>query len=331
MLSAAGLEHAYGKRPVLSIDALELEAGTATALVGPNGSGKSTLLRLLAFVERPVAGSLSLDGTIINTAAQRRDARRRVTLVEQHPYLFRGTVRHNLLYALSLHGVRGPEAERRVAAALDRLQVADLAERESTDLSAGETQRVAVARAVALEPDVLLLDEPAGVADRAAISQLYQTLEEERTRGAALCFASHQLEDAYRWSDALIALADGRASPVTPENLFRTVLPEGDGPKPASVGPLQILVVTDKSGAATIAIPPHEILVSLEPLQSSARNEFRGRITRVSEDGRGGVTLVVGVGVDLAVHITRGALEELGLHIGTEVVLSFKAMAVRVF
>jgi molybdopterin-binding protein len=188
-----------------------------------------------------------------------------------------------------------------------------------------------VARAVALEPDVLLLDEPTGVADRAAVSRLYQTLEEERVRGAAVCFASHQLEDAYRWSDTLIALADGHASPVTPENLFRTVLPEGDGPKSASVGPLEILVVTDKSGTATIAIPPDEILVSLEPLQSSARNEFRGRVTRVGDDGRGGVTLLVDAGVDLAVHITRGALEQLGLHIGTQVVLSFKAMAVRVF
>jgi len=331
MLSAAGLEHAYGKRPVLSIDALELEAGTATALVGPNGSGKSTLLRVLGFLEQPAAGSLSLGGTLISTEAQRRQARRRVTLVEQHPYLFRGTVQHNLLYALSLHGLRGPEAEQRAAAALDRLQVADLGDRESKGLSAGETQRVAVARAVALEPDVLLLDEPTGVADRAAISQLYQTLEEERTRGAAVCFASHQLEDAYRWSDTLIALADGHASPVTPENLFRTVLPEGDGPKPASVGPLEILVVTEKSGTATIAIPPDEILVSLEPLQSSARNEFRGRVTRIGDDGRGGVTLLVNVGVDLAVHITRGALDQLGLHIGTEVVLSFKAMAVRVF
>jgi tungstate transport system ATP-binding protein len=331
MLSAAGLEHAYGKRPVLSIDALELEAGTATALVGPNGSGKSTLLRLLAFLERPVAGSLLLGGTLVGTAAQRRDARRRVTLVEQQPYLFRGTVQRNLLYALSLHGLRGPEAVQRAANALDRLQVTDLGEREAADLSVGEIQRVAVARAVALEPDVLLLDEPTGVADRAAVSRLYQTLEEERVRGAAVCFASHQLEDAYRWSDTLIALADGHASPVTPENLFRTVLPEGDGPKSASVGPLEILVVTDKSGTATIAIPPDEILVSLEPLQSSARNEFRGRVSRVGDDGRGGVTLLVDAGVDLAVHITRGALEQLGLHIGTQVVLSFKAMAVRVF
>jgi molybdopterin-binding protein len=89
--------------------------------------------------------------------------------------------------------------------------------------------------------------------------------------------------------------------------------------------------VTDKSGTATIAIPPDEILVSLEPLQSSARNEFRGRVSRVGDDGRGGVTLLVDAGVDLAVHITRGALEQLGLHIGTQVVLSFKAMAVRVF
>jgi tungstate transport system ATP-binding protein len=331
MLEALGIEHAYGGRTVLSIDAFELERGTVTALVGPNGSGKSTLLRLLAFLERPRAGAILLEGSLVVGRRERQAARRRVTMVEQHPYLFPGSVRRNLLYALALHGVRGEIAARRAEAALFRLQVSDLAERPARELSAGETQRVAVARALALEPTVLLLDEPAGVADRAATAQLYQVLEEERERGATLCLASHQLEDAYRWSDRLIALAEGKASRVTPENLFRTEVPDGSGTKTLRVGPLQVQVVTDKSGPSTVAIPADEILVSLEPLRSSARNEFRGKVKRIGDDGRGGVTLMVDVGVDLAARITPRALEELGIGLGSEVVLAVKAMAVRVF
>src|SRR5439155_693599 len=81
---------------------------------------------------------------------------------------------------------------------------------------------VAVARALAVEPDVLLLDEPASSADRAAAQTLYRALAEERARRPlAVCLASHQLEDAYRWADDVRALAEGRLSPVTPENLFR--------------------------------------------------------------------------------------------------------------
>src|SRR3989475_2477148 len=92
--------------------------------------------------------------------------------------------------------------------------------------SDGEVQRVAVARALAVEPDVLLLDEPASSADRAAAQTLYRALAEERARRPlAVCLATHQLEDAYRWADDVRALAEGRLSPVTPENLFPVELP----------------------------------------------------------------------------------------------------------
>ncbi len=331
MLSVSGLEHYYGDRRVLAIESLELERGTITALVGPNGSGKSTLLRVLAFVEQPRTGTLSLDGQPVVNRTDRRRARRLVTLVEQRPLLFPGTVRDNLLYALSLHGFSAADAPHHAHSSLDRLGVRELGDRSARDLSEGDTQRVALARAVALKPAVLLLDEPIAGADRAAANQFHQVLEEERDRGTALCFASHQLEDAYRWSERLIALADGRSSPVSPENLFRTMIPEGTGARTVRVGPLELEVVTDKSGPATIAIPAADIIVSLQPLFSSARNQFTGQVTKISDDGHGGVTLTVDVGLELAVRITRHALEELSIQLGARVVLSIKAMAVQVF
>ena len=331
MLSARDLEHRYGERRVLSLDALDLEPGTSTALVGPNGSGKSTLLRILAFLEPPTRGVLRLDGRPIAGRAERQRARTRVTLVEQTPILFDGSVERNLAYALKLHGVRGGAAAARGADALGRLGLAGLLLRDARSLSSGERQMVAVARALALRPAVLLLDEPVSAADRAAAAQFYRVLEEERARGMTLCFASHQLEEAYRWSDRLIALAEGCASPVTPENLFRTTIPPGDGPRVVHAGPLEIQVITDRTGPATIAISPTDIVVSREPLHSSARNQFIGRVSRVSEDGRGGVSLMVDVGVELAVRITRGALDDLGITLGASVVLSVKAVAIKVF
>ena len=331
MLKAAHLTHMYGRRTVLDIADFELPAGSVTAVVGPNGSGKSTLLRILGLVERPRTGDVTLEDRPIVSAADSRWARRRVTLVEQSPYLFRGTVQQNVRYALSLHGIRGAEAQRRTTEALERLHLGAFADRSAGELSAGEIQRVAVARAIALRPMVLLMDEPVGVADRAAAAQLLRILQNERARGAAICFASHQLEDAFRWSDHLTALAEGRSSPITPENLFRAVLPEGSGAKQAAIGPLHVEVVTDKSGAVTIAIPPEEVLVSLHPLDSSARNEYIGSVIRISERGPDEVTVTVDVGVDIAARITRGSLERLGIHVGTRVVLAIKALAVRVF
>src|SRR5207245_1538726 len=120
--------------------------------------------------------------------------------------------------------------------------------------SEGEVRldRVAVARALAVEPDVLLLDEPASSADRAAAQTLYRALAEERARRPlAVCLASHQLEDAYRWADDVRALAEGRLSPVTPENLFRVELPvsaSGGDLKHVCVGTIEIAATTDKTG-----------------------------------------------------------------------------------
>jgi tungstate transport system ATP-binding protein len=331
VLSARHLEHRYDGRTVLAVEALDLEAGRITGVVGPNGAGKSTLLRVLAFLERPHAGTLILDGHPVRTSQDRRLARQAVTLVEQRPFVFPGTVHRNLLYGLSLHGITGRDAAARAEASLSRLGASAMADRAARQLSEGEVQRVAIARAIALQPAVLLLDEPVSGADRGALTQLYQVLDEERRRGAAIGFVSHQLEYAYRWANRVFALTDGRLSPLTPDNLFRTTLSEAAGPQIVRAGPLEIEVVTDKSGPATLLIPPEDIVVSREPLHSSARNQYTGRVTRISDDGRGGVTLTVDVGVDLSARITREALDELEIQLGTELILSVKAMAVRVF
>ncbi len=330
MLSCHGVAHGYGTRPVLDIDDLCLDAGSITALVGPNGSGKSTLLRILAFLEEPRRGAVHLDGRPVVGRAGRRQARRRVTLVEQVPYLFPTTVRDNLHHALRFHGVRGREAADRTGRALEAVDAAQLADRHARALSEGESRRVALARAIVIEPQVLLLDEPAGAADRAAALALYTAMARERDRGTAVCFSSHHIEDAFRWSDDLRTLADGRLREAAPENLFRATLPAGTGAKDVPIGPLTLRVVSDREGPVTIAIPPEEILISPRPLGSSARNEFRGSVVRISEHPNDRITVTADVGIDLSARVTRAAVRDLDLHVGSPVVLTVKALAVQV-
>ena len=329
MLELRGVRHRYDGRVVLDLERFAVPPGALIAIVGPNGAGKSTLLRLLALLERPTEGAVLLDGRPADLAL-----RRRVTLVEQRPVLLRGTTRQNLEFGLRVRGIRRTEVNRLVDNVAGRLGITPLLDRRRHELSDGEVQRIAVARALAVEPDVLLLDEPASSADRAAAQSLYHALAEERARRPlAVCLASHQLEDAYRWADDVRALADGRLSPVTPENLFRIELPVGapGDLKHVQVGNVEIAALTDKSGPAILAVPPTDILVSREPLTSSARNVFCGRVTRLVHQRGGAVHVTADVGVELVAVVTEDAARDLGLTPGSPVAFAFKASAVRVF
>src|SRR5690242_10454679 len=132
MLELVGVRHRYADRLVLDLDRFALPAGAAVAIVGPNGSGKSTLLRLLALLERPTEGEVRLDGAAVRAP---RTARRRVTLVEQRPVLFRGTVRENVGFGLRARGFGGAVLARRVEVAAERMGITSLLSRRRHELS----------------------------------------------------------------------------------------------------------------------------------------------------------------------------------------------------
>lgn len=318
---------------VLDLEQFSVPRTGALAVVGHNGSGKSTLLRLLALLETPTEGQVVFNGVLVPRRAP-SSLRRRVTLVEQRPILFRGTVRENLEYGLRLRDIGRTAVNGIIGHVAEELGLQALLGRRRHELSDGEVQRVAVARALALRPDVLLLDEPASSADTAAAGALYRALAAERAaRPLAICIASHQLEDAYRWADDIRALAEGRLSPVTPENLFRVDLAAGDGVKRVRVGNVEIFVMTDRAGPAVLAVPPTDIFVSRERLPSSARNVLPGRVTGMAIEHRGaGVHVKADVGgVELVAAVTADAARDLALAPGNGVVFSFKATAVQVF
>jgi ABC-type multidrug transport system ATPase subunit len=145
----------FGRVTALALPALDLEAGERLGVHGPNGSGKSTLLRVLAGLQRLTAGHL--EGV---------PPRGRAVLVHQRPAMLRGDARRNVAYALRLHGHPVAEAD----GLLERLGAAHLGGRAATALSGGEQRRVALARALAVRPALLLLDEPYADLDAAGIA-----------------------------------------------------------------------------------------------------------------------------------------------------------------
>lgn len=198
----------------LSIERLELLPNRSYALTGDNGAGKSTLLRALAFLSVPQRGTISFAATA-ETLTQRRQ---KVTLVEQSPYLLKGTVADNLTFGLKLRGIPGKEQKIRIKSTLETVGLNGFEQRKADKLSGGEVQRVALARALALQPEVLLLDEPTANIDSASLPAFEELLSRLPNYGVTLIFTTHDLTQPERLGSETIRLENGRliASPKNP-------------------------------------------------------------------------------------------------------------------
>ncbi len=201
----------YGTKTVLSIDDLSVAAGRLYALIGPNGAGKSTLLSILAFLSPPTEGEVYYAGERVDwEGSAARTHRLKVTLLHQSPYLFGGTVGANVAFGLKSRGVKGDAQRRIVADALDAVGLRGFAERKARELSGGEAQRVAMARALALAPEVLLLDEPLANIDRETAALLETVIASLPARGATVVMTTHDPDHPARLNGEAIFLDGGR-------------------------------------------------------------------------------------------------------------------------
>lgn len=209
----------YGKRLALEIEALQIEAGAITGLAGHNGSGKSTLLRMLAFLEVPAHGRLLYQGGEMASDAQREEARRRVTLLTQEPYLLKRSVFANVAYGLKLRGQGGNMERVRESLQMVGLDPDNFGARSWHELSGGEAQRVALAQRLALRPKVLLLDEPTASLDEESAELVKSASVTAREQwGATLVIVSHDREWLEAVCDSIVRLKQGRLVSLEEQN-----------------------------------------------------------------------------------------------------------------
>ncbi len=208
LFSLRDLDVRYGRVPALLGATLSIHAGERVALIGANGSGKSTLLRVLHGLVPHASGSFV-----------GRVPRRSQAMLFQRPHMLRASVRNNVALALWLHGMPWRRAQEESVAALGRVGLAALADRNARTLSGGQQQRMALARAWALQPDLLLLDEPTASLDPTAKREV-EALIAEAAHGRTLVFASHNLGQVKRLASRVVYLEQGRVLADLPINDF---------------------------------------------------------------------------------------------------------------
>jgi tungstate transport system ATP-binding protein len=329
-IQVTGLTKTYDTGTVLNIDKRSFERGKIYGLVGPNGSGKSTLLAILAHLIDPTTGTILLSG--IDTATlPAPETRRRITLVHQEPVMFHASVRKNVAMGLIYRDVPKQERETRVSEALRAVGMERMAKRNARTLSGGETKRVAVARAIAISPDILLLDEPTANVDGTNAGRIEQIIRHiNETAGMTIIFSTHNLNQAYRLSHEVVTLMYGRTQGTSLMNIFSGVIRKEDGEPVFDTGRARIRLPAFHRDVRQISVDPNDIIISRQPVSSSARNRFRGQIIEMIKDGRR-VTVTVRAEEDFRVTITERSVREMGLFIGEDVSITFKASSVAMY
>ncbi|NIR43834.1 MAG: ABC transporter ATP-binding protein [Gemmatimonadetes bacterium] len=354
LLSGEGLVRRYDDATVVDVDSIEVRTGEVLAVLGPNGAGKSTLLRLLAALEAPEDGRLLYRGRAVGRDDP--ELRRTVAAVLQRPYLWRGTVAGNVEFALKARRLSASERRERVRQALQMVDIVDLADVPVDTLSGGEAQRVALARALAVEPEILFLDEPTADLDVSVRRRLLGDLERiVRHAAPAIVLVTHDPGEAFALADRVVVMEGGRIVQAgTPAEIFEspatefvasftgaefmlngTVSKVDEGTMTVrleSGASLEAAGSAEPGARVRVGYRPEDVVVSLPQSSStSARNRFDTTVAHLHP--RGGLVRLrlEADSLSLEAVITRHAMEELGLQVGTSVVAQVKATALHVF
>lgn len=327
------LTKTYGNRTVLDIS-MSLERGKVIGLLGPNGAGKTTLMEVLAFLTPPTSGEVWYNDRRVDFEKKEVNAlRRTVVLVQQSPMLFSTSVNHNVEFPLKLRGIDRNKRKKTVQELLSLVGMETFSRAKAHRLSGGETQRVAIAQALACDPEVILFDEPTASVDienQIGIERIIRDIN--RNKGISVVLTTHDMLQASRLSDDIVFLREGRISEHEYENIFSGHI--GRNPKGKTVCILRdgvtIPVRTEKNGRVRIAVDPKAAgIAGVEP-NGGRDSLIRGRLVQLTDEKKH-VRALVDIGVPLSILIVKKQVRSIQMEIGENVWISIDPERVSVF
>jgi tungstate transport system ATP-binding protein len=359
LIEVAGLTHSYSEREVLQDLNLGIGRGEVFALIGPTGAGKTTLLRIIDLLEVPSAGEIYFEGKCIpRSGRQRLEIRRRMSFIQQKPQVFNSSVYDNIACGLRWRREEKNKIAEKVDHVVEMVGLEGYKNRNARTLSGGEAQRVALARSLVLEPEVLLLDEPTANLDPTSTDKIEQLISYvARQRNTTMIMATHVMSQGQQLADRIGVLLNGRlvqtgnatgifhsprneevANLVGMENVIAGIISESnEGIVTVDIEGNDLQAVSNyPSGKDVYAcIRPEDITLLIadscqqKPIRSSARNSFHGKVSRVATVGPLS-RVEIDCGFRLVSLVTKISAEELDLQVGREVCAAFKATGVHI-
>ena len=328
---------------------LDVEPGEYFVILGPTGAGKTVLLESIAGLYRLKRGRIWVGGEEVT---QLEPEKRGISIVYQDQVLFPHlSVRDNITFGLKLRKASGQDIKSTLSWLVELLDIGHLLHRKPDTLSGGERQKVALARALSIKPQLLLLDEPLSALDPENREGVQRELRRLHNRlKLTTVHVTHDFEEAIALGDRIAVLGDGRIQQIgTPEQIFRQPNSEfvarfamvrniftgeitdggGEGVVFDAEG-TGLAVVTDFRGRCHASLRPEDIIISHAPFPSSARNCFCGTITNIADKGSI-LYLTVTLPPDFICMVTHNSFDAMGLAEGSKVYITFKASAVHVF
>jgi sulfate transport system ATP-binding protein len=299
MISARSVTKRFGEFVALDDVSVDVPSGALMALLGPSGSGKSTLLRVIAGLEKPDAGEVFISG---REATQLRPQQRGVGFVFQHYAPFKHmTVADNVAFGLTVRRRPKQEIRSRVHELLELVQLEGLGKRYPAQLSGGQRQRMALARALAVEPEVLLLDEPFGALDARVRQELRDWLRRLHDEvHVTTVFVTHDQEEAMQIADHIVLVNHGRVEQLgTPQDLYE---------RPANEFVLTFVGEATSFGGELVR--PHDVVLATLP-EDGGEEALVERVAHLGFEVR--VQLVLGDGRRFDAQITHDEAERLEL------------------
>jgi tungstate transport system ATP-binding protein len=326
------LKHSYAGKTVLAIEHLKVQPASIIGLIGPNGSGKSSLLRILGLIERPTNGKILFNGSPVGPFSD--EARFLISLLPQEPFLMKRSVLKNVSYGLKLRG-NGKDVSRRVNEALSLvgLPFKDFARRPWYALSGGESLRVALAARLAMEPKVLLLDEPTASVDAVSAQLIKEaSLRARQELGTTLIVASHDWQWLYEICDEIVHLFKGRIFGTGRETIifgpWQKLATGKWGKLLSDRQQLQVPAPPDKDAAAVIKV----LSVSDDPSTNpGAGIVLSGNVSRLSLERKTGhvfATILVG-DIPFTVRLTSQQNTDHAIFPGKNITINYRLDQIR--